>query len=204
MLLLGVLSGIINLLGAGFYIRDVLRHKIVPERATWLVWAVVGGIAFISQQSIGAQASLWFVGLQTLGVAIIWALALKFGEGGFTKKDSSILILALPGIVLWQITNNPLLSLVVVVAVRSVAVIATIRKTYQYPESETVLPWVLFAIAAICAAISVGEIRFDLLLYPIYVITADAAVMIAKYHKYLQVSRLTQEFASHSHQGFQK
>ncbi len=141
----------------------------------------------MSQKAIGAQDSLWFVGLQTLGVAIVALLSIKYGQGGWAKSDRPIVLLGLVGIVFWLVIKDPLLALVMVIFVRSVGVSATVIKTYRRPRSEAVLPWVLYATSAVVAIISVGEFNFELLLYPAYVLIADSAVMIAKYHKRLLV-----------------
>lgn len=141
----------------------------------------------MSQKAIGAQDSLWFVGLQTLGVVIVALLSVKYGQGGWTKSDKFLVLLGLIGIVFWIITKDALLSLIMVIIVRSIGVSATVIKTYVHPRSEAVLPWLLYAASAILAIISVGELNFELLLYPIYVLMADSAVMLAKYHKHLLV-----------------
>ncbi len=204
MLSLGIISGLVNLAGTGVYIAAVLQKRSSPERATWFIWLLMGSVAFLSQAAIGAHDSLWFVGLQTVGVAIVALLSLKYGEGGFSRNDSLLILLALTGIITWLVTDNALFSLVMVVIVRAIGVTATVIKTYSHPRSETALPWLLYAVSAVLAMLSVGKLNFELLLYPVYVLTADFAVMFAKYHRSLQVARLAQEFASYSHLESQK
>ncbi|MEK7594414.1 MAG: hypothetical protein AAB436_02135 [Patescibacteria group bacterium] len=139
----------------------------------------------MSQKSLGAHNSLWFTGLQTVGVLLVFLLSIKYGVGGLSRSDLLLIALAALGIGLWLITDNALLSLIMVVAIRSIGVVATIIKTYRSPVSEAALPWLIYASSAIVALISVGELNFSLLLYPSYVLIADSSVLIAKYHKSL-------------------
>ena len=164
----------------------------------------MGSVAFASQAAIGAGDSLWFVGLQTAGVAVVSALSIKYGEGGFNRSDSTFVLLALMGTILWLVTDNALFSLLMVVVVRAIGVGVTVVKTYAHPLSETALPWFLYAVSAVLAMISVGRLDPALLLYPAYVLIADFAVMFAKYHRSLQVSRLARELASYNHSESQK
>jgi hypothetical protein len=162
------------------YLEEVVQGRSTPERATWFVWTILGVIALLTQKSLGATSSLWFVGLQTAGVALIFLLSISHGSGGFNKFDYSALALSALGILLWILSSNPLFSLVMVVLVRSIAISTTVKKTYAVPRSEAVLPWIIYAMSAILAIISVGEWSFALLLYPIYVLCADSSVIIAK------------------------
>jgi len=196
---LGLASGILNLAGSALYAYEVVKKRSVPERATWFILTVLGLVAFFSQKGMGAQASLWFVGLQTVGVCVIFCLSIKYGVGGLVKRDALILLAAAFGIILWILTDEPLLALVVVILVRSIALGVTVYKTYKNPSSEATLPWLIYALSAVLAIASVGTMQFNLLLYPMYVILADSAVMIAKYHKHLQVSRVSQEISSYIH-----
>lgn len=196
---LGILSGLLNLAGTGLYIYEVLKKRAIPERATWGIWTMLGVVAFLSQKSIGAHNSLWFVALQTVGVTIVFSMSLKYGVGGLTKNDLFITGVALLGILLWILTSQPLVALVMVVLTRGIAVSATIRKAYKEPKSEAALPWFIYACSAVLAFLSVGSRQFELLLYPTYLILADSAVMLAKYHTSLQVSRVAQEISNHSH-----
>lgn len=197
---IAILSGILNLVGTGFYIFEIIKRRSIPERTTWLIWTLLGFVVFLTQKSLGAHHILWFIALQTLGVAIVFGLSLKYGTGGLSKVDLLTLVAALCTAVLWFLTDQPLIALLMVVLTRAIAVSATIRKTYHSPQTEAALPWLIYACSAFLALISVDELRFGLVIYPTYLILADSAVMFAKYHKFLQVSRVMQETSSRSRQ----
>ena len=84
---LGLLSGFLSIIMYIPYLRDIFHHTTKPERASWLIWSVLGGIAFFSQFAKGATNSLWLTGAQTLGVFVVFILSLRYGVGGLVKRD---------------------------------------------------------------------------------------------------------------------
>src|SRR6266498_3135268 len=98
---LGITSGILTGIACIPYIKDILLGKTKPERTTWLIWSLLGSIAFFSQMSEDANWSLWLTGIDTLGVIFIFLLSLNYGVGGWTKRDMIALIAAGIGLVLW-------------------------------------------------------------------------------------------------------
>lgn len=47
-----IVSALIILAGAPPYLRDIMRGKTKPERATWFIWAMLGIIAFSAQATL--------------------------------------------------------------------------------------------------------------------------------------------------------
>src|SRR5450631_872873 len=98
---IGVASGVLAAGSYVPYVQDMVKGKVKPERASWLIWAVLAAIAFSSQYAKGATQSLWFTGLDSFGAAVVFFLALKFGIGGMTTRDVGALIAAAVGLALW-------------------------------------------------------------------------------------------------------
>jgi hypothetical protein len=177
--ILGLLSGILIVISYLPYIRDILLHKTKPERASWLIWAVLGSIAFFSQFAVGGSFSLILPASETLFTVLIFVLAIKYGVGGFTRRDIIALIAAAMGLILWYFTKQPLAALIITVIIDSIGAILTVIKSYHDPESETLISWVLVATAGILATFAVGKIDGSLLLYPLYIFAANAATAVA-------------------------
>lgn len=175
---IGILAGILALVQFVPYVRDILRHKTKPERASWLIWTVLSGVIFASQVAKGGGPSLWMSAMQGVGNLTVLVLAFKFGTiSGFNRRDSIALVLAGVGIILWALTKEPTIALMVAIAVDAIGATLTIVKGYRDPESETMLTWVLSDLSGLFAALAVGQISFALLAYPIYVSIANTAVI---------------------------
>ena len=177
--IIGIASGIIMMGGSVPYIIDILKKKTKPERASWLIWTVLGTIAFFSQLAEGATHSLWMNGLDTFAVVAIFILSIRYGEGGLMKRDIIALILAFLGLVIWFFTKEASIALYIVLAIDITGQVLTVVKSYEDPESETFISWILFGVAGLLSAISVGEWNFVLLIYPLYICIANWSVVVA-------------------------
>lgn len=177
--ILGFAAGVISISGYFPYIRDVLKKTTTPERASWLIWDVLTAIAFFSQLAKGASASLWLPGLEICGLTTVLILAMLLGTGGFSKKDIFALIAAAVGLILWYFTKEPAVALYIIIGIDAIGVVLSVQKAYDDPESETLITWVLVAIAGVLATIAVGRFDIVLLSYPIYIFLANAAIATA-------------------------
>jgi len=172
----GLLAGMLPALAAVPYVRDILRMKTKPHRASFLIWAILGAIAFFSQLAEGAAWSLLLPVADTLAVSVIFALSIKYGVGGFNKKDRAGLVLAGLGLFLWYITNEPLYALAITIGIDAVATVLTVLKTYESPHSETFSSWLLATMGGFFAIFAVGGLEPELLVYPIYIFLANGSV----------------------------
>ncbi len=175
----GIVSGLLAIIGSIPYIRDILKGTTKPERASWLIWAVLGFIAFFSQLSSGASDSLWMTGMQTLEVCVIFILAVKFGVGGLVRRDIVALACAGAGLFLWYFTNNAAAALFIVIAIDAVGAALTVYKAYKDPASETFSTWLLAGMSGVFASLAVGRLDFILLAYPFYIFIINVAVCAA-------------------------
>jgi hypothetical protein len=179
LLILGIISGIISIICYIPYIIDIARHKTKPERASWLIWTVLGSIAIFSQLAKGATNSLWMPVVQTLGVAVIFVLSLKYGEGGLTSRDKKALGVAMFGLILWYFTQEAAFALFITILVDAAGAILTLIKAYEEPGGETMSTWFLSGLSGLVAVFAVGSWDLVLLSYPVYIWLINWAVVAA-------------------------
>lgn len=174
----GYISAILSILSIVPYIRDILLLKTKPERASWLIWTVLGFIAFFSQLAKGATDSLWLTGGQTLAVLIIFLLSIKFGAGGLEKRDIKALVAAGIGLIIWSITKEAMWALLIVITIDCMGTLLTAIKSYEDPESETFSTWVIWGTSGIFGALAVGAFSPILLAYPLYIVFANYLLVV--------------------------
>ncbi|HKU18134.1 MAG TPA: hypothetical protein VJP80_02565 [Candidatus Saccharimonadales bacterium] len=174
----GFLSGVLPMLGVIPYDRDIVRHKTKPHRGSFLIWSVLGGIAFFTQLAKGATWSLCLPAADTLATFSIFLLAIPYGVGGLSKRDICGLILAAIGLLLWYFTKQPIIALLLAVGVDAVGTVLTLIKTWEEPHSETFSSWLLAALGGLFAVFAVGKLSFALLVYPVYIFIANGAVNV--------------------------
>ena len=193
--LFAFLSAVCSILPYILYFRDIFRKKTKPERASWLIWSVLGSIAFFSQLAKGATYSLWMPGLGTIGVMTTFFLALRYGTGGVQKRDVVALTIAALGLLVWYFTKEAALALFIVIGIDAVGSYLTTIKGYEDPESETLTSWIIFSFSGLFSALSVGSFNLILLSYPLYISFANAAIVTAivlgKRRKKINVSNIS-------------
>jgi len=178
--ILGLVGGILAVGACIPYGRDMFLKKVKPHRTSFLIWTILDTIAFFSQLAKGATNSLWLPGLEAIGLFFTFFLSLKFGMGGFSKRDLITLCFAVFSLIVWYLTQDAAYALYIVIAVDISALYLTIHKVYLHPNTETSLPWILAAVGSLLAVFSVGSVNFILLIYPIYFVIANMSVVLIR------------------------
>lgn len=119
------------------YLYDVIREKIHPHPYTWLMWSIVSCVIFFGQLEKGAGWGALPTGVAELFTILIFLFSLKHGFKYITKKDTSFLLIALFGIIPWILTNDPTISVIIVVSIDIVAFIPTMYKASRHRGTET-------------------------------------------------------------------
>ncbi|WP_299652533.1 hypothetical protein [uncultured Tateyamaria sp.] len=178
--LFGIASAVLSAYAFLPYARNTVRGRTHPQRASWLIWSVLGLIAFVSQAAEGATASLWFAAIQVGWTLTIFALSIRRGTGRLLNAgDEYVLGAAALGLGLWALTDNAAYALGITITISMLGGGATILKAYRHPTSETMATWVLCFLAAVLAVLAVGRLDWVLLAYPLYLLSLYAGILIA-------------------------
>ncbi len=177
----GYLSGVAISLSFVPYLISIFKKETKPERASWLIWAVLGGISFFSQSAKGASDSLWLTGVQTFGDLTIFLFAIKYGIGGLLKRDILALCGAGLSLILWYLTSEPAIALIIVIFIDALGGVLTIIKSYEYPGTESISAWVLTILGGLFGALAVGRWNLTLLAFPVYISLISLIILLAAF-----------------------
>lgn len=130
---------IFAIIGNTPYLLDVIKRKVQPHPYTWLVWSIVSLITFFGQVVKGAGVGAIPTGVAEIFTIIIFLFSLKYGFKNIARRDTYFLLISLLGLIPWILTDDPTISVVIVVSIDLIAFIPTLRKTYLYPNTETPL-----------------------------------------------------------------
>ncbi len=176
----GILSGVLTIVGYLPYIRDTLRRQTRPHRASWLIWSVLGSLSFASQVYEGATASLWFAFVQVAGTILVFVLSIWLGAGRYlSRKNRLIFLAALIGLMAWYMTESAVYTLAITISISLLGGSVTVLKAYEDPGSETLSTWAIMLAASVFAVLSVGQIDWVILAYPLYLLTLYSAIILA-------------------------
>jgi hypothetical protein len=176
--ILGLAAGLLGVLDTIPYVRDTLRGATRPHRGTWLIWGVLAIVACLSQRADGASWSLVMAGTQAVLTFLIFALSIRWGEGGLSGAELVMIAIAGGGVAGWLVADEPIVATVCVVAADLVGVALMLPKTYRDPESETLVTFALASAGGALAAGAVGALDVSLLLYPVYYCVVNGALAL--------------------------
>lgn len=146
---LGIGAGIVQIVSAIPYIRDILYGTSRPNVVSFFIWFVLGFIEVFAQYSAGASWSIIIPIVIVFNTSLALGLGLAgYGYKKYTWLDMSCLGLAALALVVWKITNNPVLALLLTMVASVCASIPTIVKTYREPTSENTLAWFMNVISS--------------------------------------------------------
>ncbi len=189
---LGVLALVLNLAGYIPYYRDILRHKVRPQRITWGIWSILTIIVAVNQvKNGGGYSSLFFISA-TMLVLVTFLLSLKFGMGGASRLDKLCLVLALGLMIYWVGLRDYRLSTLIAVTIDGLGAAPTVVKTYHHPETENYIAWAAAAAGGFLSLFAIPKMFWILIIYPVYVIVMNCTIVAVKYvrDKQLHVATL--------------
>ncbi|MBX4190930.1 hypothetical protein KW794_02470 [Candidatus Saccharibacteria bacterium] len=151
---LGVAAITLQIAGFIPYVIDILKGKTKPERASFWIFSLLVGVTLVAQllDNITWAAALVFTSF--LCVLTIAVLSLRYGYGSFHTRDTVSIILAIIGVLVWQVTSEPLVAIAMVILIDFAGFWLTLLKTWKAPHTETLFAWVASGLAAILAIIA--------------------------------------------------
>ncbi len=160
------------------YLIDIVKRKTKPNIVSWITWSLLTGIATAATFSAGEYRTA----LLTLGSTIcsltVVALGFKYGFAKFSKFDMFCQIGALSGLFLWLAFDSPVLAVITTVGIDFIGMLPTLRHSYLEPAEETWQTFMIGTLAALLTVISLSEISLLSALFPIYLVLANASIVI--------------------------
>ena len=182
-LIVGWMALLLNFIGYVPYVRDIFRRKVKPHRITWGVWTILTTITAYNQvMNGGGYSSLFFISTAIL-VSFVFVLSFKYGVGGASKIDRICLAFALLLLVYWVTIQETYISTVLAVLIDGIGAIPTLIKTFKQPETESYPQWTLAGIAGLLTMFAVPQFDWILIIYPLYVVIMNGAIVGMKYFR---------------------
>lgn len=156
------------------YIIETVQGKIKPERISWFLWTILGGVYFFSA-ILDTGATLYTLG-EVLAPVVVFAVALKYGVGGKSRFDLISLTVASIAFVLLFVLDGVLASLLLALFIDSIGVVLTIRKVRRDHTSESRIFWGLGVVSSTLALLSLESYVLVAYLFPTYVLVVSAYI----------------------------
>lgn len=166
----GKLAGIISLAAYVPYILSIFRKETKPNRASWIIWAIVSSIIALSYREAGASYAFLAPVGYVIGSTIVFILSIRYGVGGWTPFDRRCLIGAAISLVVWRIFNSPMSALLINLFINLLGTLPTLRKVWYQPETENKVFWSLVLLGTLVNLFAVEKWIFSMAVYPVSMI----------------------------------
>jgi len=177
------LAIVLTFIGYAPYFRDLFRGTTKPHVFSWLVWSIVTTIIFALQLSAGAGHGAWVTLAVALISFVIFLIGLKHGHKIIKTIDVVFLVLALLAIPLWLISNQPVLSIVLLSTIDMLGFAPTIRKSWNSPHSETLSLYAITTLRHLLSLFALETYNIVTMLFPSTWVVANAAFALMLIHR---------------------
>jgi hypothetical protein len=150
-----------------YYLYSIFRSRTRPHVYSWLIWGSVTLIAGLAQFFEKGGAGAWVTLLSAFYCYTRALIGLKYGEKNITKSDKFCLAGCLIAIIMWKLTANPLISVVIATLIDVAGFYPTVRKSWDKPYEENVLSYTIFGLTTFLGLMALDHYNLTTLLYPL-------------------------------------
>ncbi|MBI3956107.1 hypothetical protein HY339_02530 [Candidatus Gottesmanbacteria bacterium] len=173
-----IIGAVIGSIGALWYLVDTIRGTVKPNRVSFLLWSIAPLIAFTAevQKGVGIQSLMTFsVGFLPL-LIFLASFVNKKAEWKITRFDLTCGALSLLALILWLITKEGNIAILLSIAADGLAAVPTIVKAYHHPETEVGWIWLAAAINGLLTLLTVTDWTLAHYGFPLYILLVDLTI----------------------------
>lgn len=161
----------LRLASSARYFWATCKGNVKPDSVTWLFWGLAPLVAGIAQLQYGATPAVWATFALSIGPLAIFVASIRVRAAHWRigPFDIACGAFAAAGILLWQITSDPLVALIFGILADIAGGIPTIRKAYRAPHTEQAVPYIMSAISMVLTLGTVQHWTFLNYGFPLYI-----------------------------------
>lgn len=165
------ISTILSLYASSFYIKDILKGKVKPNRVSWFIWSFAPFIAFWIQFKNGA-------GISSIPVFMSGFIPLLIFLFSFKNKDSYwklnildylCLVLSIIAIFIWVYLKEGVLATTFAILADLIAYIPTYVKSWKKPHTENIFPYLAGMLGMLFVLLTTKSFSFIYIGFPLYI-----------------------------------
>lgn len=188
-----VAAAVVAAVGVAPYLIDIVKRKTKPNVVSWTTWTLLTAIATAATFAADEPKTALLTLGSTVCSGLVVILGLKYGFAKFSAFDAFCWVGAVTGLGLWLIFDSPTLAIITTVSIDFLGVLPTIRHAWNEPGEETWQTFLAGVVAAMLTLVSLTQFSVDSLLYPLYLMLANAAVVgvviVRRKQKHIKLSR---------------
>ena len=176
-----LLGAAVNVLGTSTYVWQTLHGKTKPNRMTFLMWSAapfIGAIAAFADGVLWPAVTILAAALCPFSIF----LASFVNPNAYWRLGAWDYIcgaLSLFGVILWFITDEPVLALLFALLSDALATAPTMVKAWRYPETESALSYLGSSFSGLMGIIAAAAWTFSEVAFPLYLFLTMGLIGIA-------------------------
>lgn len=157
------------------YIRNILKNKTKPKVVTWFNWGIlafIAGSASLTDKQYAAAVMSFSAFLLCITISLIgW----RRGDKHFDKLDYFSQLGIFISLLLWWLYNSPSLAIIAVIIIDFIALVPTLKHSWESPHEETALLFFMSSLAATFTILAAQSYRITSIANPAYLVCVDLA-----------------------------
>jgi len=173
-----ILSSVSILAAYFIYEWSIVTGRTRPHRTTRFVIFIVAALGATSLFAGQDRVAVWLLGICAIQSLVVFLMSFKWGMGGWAKTDILCLAIALLGIIVWQLTDNPALGLYAAITADFAGMVPALIKTYRLPHTEYWLSYIFDVVAAGFTLLAIQKWELQGFSYPLYILVINIVMLI--------------------------
>ncbi|MEM8833369.1 MAG: hypothetical protein AAGB32_02395 [Pseudomonadota bacterium] len=157
----------------GTYFYTIYKGETKPHAFTWFLFGVITGIGTLAQFELNAGPSAWSMAFVSVTCFMIAVFALFIGEKNYTKSDWFALLVCLAAIPIWKATDNLMIALFIIMAIDTLTLWPTIRKSFHKPDTEPPISAFMAGARYFLMLFAIPDPTWQNLMYPFFLMMSD-------------------------------
>lgn len=182
------LAFVLSMVGAVIYIKGIIKGEVRPNVVTWSLWATAPLLAFAAQldEDAGLRAVHTFSTAIGPLLIVLTALIKRNAFAKIKKTDYIFGLLAIVGLVLWQITGEGSIAIIFAIAADGLAAMPTILKLYKEPNTENGWIFGFGIIASALTLLTINSWRFEEYAFSLYILIITTLMFLPTGQKFIK------------------
>ena len=185
-ILVAVAIGLAIVGNIGYFI-SVVKKEINPHPVTWFIGSIVSAVTFFGAVVKGGGIGVWPILASEIFTILIFLFSLRLAfQTDFKvvkKRDWFFLAACLFGIIPWYLTNDPTVSVIIVVSIDVISFIPTLIKTKNNPASENGILFICNVLRHILILFTLANINIATGLHSVAMILVNTIMVFYIYKK---------------------
>lgn len=178
-------GAIVMFYGSLSYIWATLRGETKPNKVTWLLWGIAPLIGTAAAFSDGVR-------LATLPVLVTGMVPLIVFAASFVNKNAYWKLarvdyicgfIAILALVLWRITDDPIIAIQFAILSDALAALPTFIKSWKFSETESGIAYTTGIIGNATSFFAIKTGNFSEWAFPVCLVATNALIALAIYRK---------------------